>query len=226
MSGIVLYDLCCKAGGCSVGYYRAAKALGKKITIVGVDIEPQPNYPYDFVLGDAVEFLKHNQNCTHIHASPPCQEYTKATANQRKQGKKYTDITEPMSKLMYETGKPGVMENVMQAPIRPDIILRGDVFGLKVIRKRKFELINWWMMQPEFPRLRGKVKDGDFVSVFGNANLQKDCKRLKGFEDQTIIASWKHAMGIDWMSKDYELSNAIPPAYTEYIGIEFFKNGN
>ena len=77
MTEIKLLDLCCKAGGAAMGYKQAADDLGIKITITGIDIEPQPNYPFNFIQADAVEYLRNNwQNYTHVHASPPCQAYS------------------------------------------------------------------------------------------------------------------------------------------------------
>ncbi len=166
---IKLLDLCCKAGGCSVGYYRAAKKLNLDIEIVGVDIAPQPNYPFKFIQADAETYLKQNhQHFTHFHASPPCQKYSNSTATARKNGKVYNDNLEPLTKLFYSLNKPGVIENVMASPVRRDILLRGDMFGLKVIRKRKFELVNWFMLRPGLATLIGQVKLGDFAQVFGN----------------------------------------------------------
>ena len=78
---IKLLDLCAKAGGCSVGYFQSAQDLGFEIEITGIDIEPQPNYPYNFIQTDAVAYLKKNyKKYTHIHASPPCQKYSNSTA--------------------------------------------------------------------------------------------------------------------------------------------------
>jgi DNA (cytosine-5)-methyltransferase 1 len=220
---IKLLDLCCKAGGASMGYYQGAKDLGMEIQIVGIDIEPQPNYPFNFIEADAVEYLERfHKNYTHIHASPPCQMYSNSTAKIRMNGKLYRDNLAEIRELMIQVKKPGVIENVPQAPMAKDLVLRGDMFGLKVLRKRHFELVNWFMMKPGLPTKKGQVKAGDYVSVFGNANLQTGCKRLKGFEDKTIMESWKHAMGCEWMKKDRELAEAIPPAYTRYISHNFF----
>jgi DNA (cytosine-5)-methyltransferase 1 len=218
---IKLLDLCCKAGGCSVGYARAAKALNLDIEIVGVDIAPQPNYPFKFIQADAENYLKkHNQYFTHFHASPPCQKYSNSTATARKNGKVYKDNLEPLTKLFYAINKPGVIENVMASPVRRDIILRGDMFNLKVIRKRKFELVNWFMLRPGLATLVGQVKKGDFAQVVGNG--QKGVTGGVKFKSEynTILEQWSEAMQIDWMTTD-ELREAIPPAYTEYIGMDF-----
>jgi DNA (cytosine-5)-methyltransferase 1 len=226
MIKIKLLDLCCKAGGCSMGYFLAAQDLGLDIEITGVDIEPQPNYSFNFIQADAVEYLKkHWQEYTHIHASPPCQPYTRSTAQFRKKGKIYNDILQEIRVLIIKTGLPGIIENVPQAPIRGDIILRGDLFGLKVIRKRHFELINWFALNPFLGKINGTVRNGDFVSVYGKEGLKgrknnhQPCKFMK----KTVKETWGYAMGIDWMKKGSELAEAIPPAYTRYIGNNFFK---
>ena len=219
---IHLLDLCCKAGGCSVGYKQAANDIGLDIQITGVDIEPQPNYPFNFIQADAVEYLHENwHKYTHVHASPPCQPYSNSTAHLRLKGKVYRDNLVEIREAMLLTGLPGVIENVPSAPIRPDLILRGDMFNLKVLRKRHFELINWWMMNPYMPQKTGSVRDGDYVSVYGKAGIKKSGNNKAAqpkFKQKTIKETWGYAMGIDWMTKDSELAEAIPPAYTRYIG--------
>lgn len=222
---IKLLDLCCKAGGCSVGYAQAAQDLGFDIEITGVDIEPQPNYPFTFVLADAVEYLQQNYTkYTHIHASPPCQLYSVSTAAFRKKGKVYRDCLEEIRNAMLKTNIPCVIENVPTAPVRPDIVLRGDMFGLKVLRKRHFENINWFALNPFLPLKKGSVSDGDYVCVYGKCSIKKSGKYRASqpkFKQRTIKETWKYAMGIDWMKTDKELAEAIPPAYTRYIGRDF-----
>ncbi len=224
---IKLLDLCCKAGGCSMGYHKAALDLGYKIEITGIDIEPQANYPFEFVQADAVEFLKSNwQDYTHLHASPPCQEYSVSTAHLRQKVKIYRDNLDELRELMQKTGLPGVIENVPNAPLRPDIVLRGDMFGLKVLRKRHFELVNWWAMNPVMPKKNGSVAEGDYVSVYGKCGIKKSGKGKAvqpKFKKRTIKETWKYAMGIDWITRDEELAEAIPPEYTRFIGREFFR---
>lgn len=209
-----------------MGYFLAAKDLGFNIEITGVDIEPQPNYPFNFVQADASDFFISNwKHFSHVHASPPCQKYSNATAHQRANGKVYRDNLDELRLLITESKLPGVIENVPTAPLRPDIVLRGDMFGLKVLRKRHFELINWFAMNPIMPLKKGTVYDGDYVSVYGKAGIKKSSKYRAAqpkFKKRTIKETWQYAMGIDWMTKDTELAEAIPPAYTRYIGRDFF----
>lgn len=222
---IKLLDLCCKAGGCSVGYYMAAQALGLNIQIVGVDKDQQPDYPFTFVQADAVKYLQNNLDQFDIfHASPPCQKHSVSTAPHRKNGKQYPDIIEPLRQLIAQTQKPGIIENVPTAPVRPDVVLTGNMFGLKVLRKRHFELLNWFMLNPYLPEKVGSVKAGDYACVFGKAAYRKSKgDAMPKFKQSTVVKTWGYAMGIDWMTKDTDLAEAIPPAYTQYIGVELLK---
>lgn len=85
---------------------------------------------------------------TYIHASPPCQLYSNSTAVAKSKNpeKEYSNICVDIKDYLRSINKPSVIENVLQAPIRNDIVLNGDMFRLKVLRSRKFELNNWFMM--------------------------------------------------------------------------------
>lgn len=225
MGKIKLLDLFCKAGGCSVGYYRAGCSMGHEIEIVGVDIEDQPNYPYTFVKSDAIDYLdQHGRDYTHIHASPPCQQFSRGSAPARKKGKVYdVSLITKIRGWMEDRGMPGVIENVVSAPVRPDLLLNGTMFGLKVIRHRKFELVNWFCMSPGSGQIKRRaVVDGDYISVFGNGAMKSKSGVEFKIPGSTVKEKWMNAMAIDWMSMR-ELREAIPPAYTEYIGKQFFK---
>lgn len=224
---IRLIDMYCGAGGCSMGYYMAALDLKLEIEIIGVDRKPQPNYPFKFVQADALEYFMENMSqFTHVHASPPCQKFTPATHYLRARGQHYDDYLEETRALIELSKLPGVIENVPASPVRPDIMLRGDMFGLKVLRKRHFETINWFMMNPGMPRKQGSAWEGDYVTVYGKGGYKRSGRRpkkLPKFQKNTVVETWKYAMGIWWMKKDTELSQAIPPAYTRYIGNQFFR---
>ena len=211
----LLLDTFCKAGGCSMGYHRAG------FDVVGVDISPQPNYPFEFFQMDAIEFIeKHGHKFDIIHASPPCQGYSRSTGQFRKNGKVYPDLIVPTRDALIKTGKPYIIENVPSAPIIPDIKLCGEMFGLLVIRWRWFELGGGiFMLQPGKPQIKKKmVRNGERVSVFGNGNYRKSKNdKMPLFKKESVRATWSHAMGIDWMTV-LELSEAIPPVYTEFIG--------
>ncbi len=202
-----LLDLFSGAGGCAVGYHRAGFT-----EIVGVDIKPQPRYPFQFVQGDALEYLAaHGREFDAIHASPPCQGFSAMTAKHAK--KNHPDLVGPAREFLIKTGKPYIIENVPGAPLRTPVILCGTFFGLRVLRHRLFES-NVFLFAPAQSCThppRGAVgragyadnkKVGDWISVAGH---------------HPNLAASSFAMGIDWMNKD-EISQAIPPAYTEYIG--------
>lgn len=200
-----LLDLYCKAGGASVGY---ACSPGSGFEIVGVDIAPQKNYPFKFIQGDALEFLeKHGHEFDFIHASPPCQRYSNI-AKQFKVHTNYPDLVEPTRKLLIATGKPYVIENVVGAPLINPVMLCGSMFELKVRRHRLFEA-NFCIPQPKCDH----KSQGRVVQVNGHSggSSKRDGIKFGSVDD------WKKAMDINWMT-GAELAEAIPPAYTEYIG--------
>lgn len=196
-----LLDLCCKAGGASMGYHNAG------FEVVGVDIEPQRHYPFEFHQGDALTYLaEHGHEFDALAGSPPCQAWTLA---QRIQGRTHPDLIEPMRRLFQESGLPYVIENVEGAPLLNPIMLCGAMFpGLGTYRHRLFES-NIPIQVPAHPehkvpttKMGRTPKPGEFMHVVGN---------FSG------VAQAKAAMGIGWMVRD-ELREAIPPAYTEFIG--------
>lgn len=203
-----LLDLFCGAGGAAMGYKRAG------FDVVGVDCAPQPNYPFEFHQRDALEFLVVNhRDFDAIHASPPCQGYSALGKGTNGNSHKHPQLLDETRQLLTQTGLPWVIENVPQAPINNRITLCGEMFGLGVIRHRWFES-NFLIMQPEHIPHRGlvrgwrhgKMQDGPYLAVYGRGGY-------KGTLDE-----WREAMGIDWMTRVSEFNNAIPPAYTEYIG--------
>lgn len=203
--GMRLLDLFCGAGGAAMGYYRAGFT-----EIVGIDIEPQPRYPFTFVRADALEYLAaHGHEFDAIHASPPCQAYSVMTKTAKSQDN-HPDLVARTRELLKQTDKPYIIENVVNAPLQNPLLLCGTMFGLKVVRHRLFETspLIWF---PPFacchdtggiPRQNRGISPKGFISIAGHIN-------------NTSYA--RLAMGIDWMTGD-ELSQAIPPAYTEWIG--------
>jgi DNA (cytosine-5)-methyltransferase 1 len=202
-----LLDLFCGAGGAAVGYHLAG------FDVVGVDIKPQPRYPFLFVLGDA---LRVNDYLTWwdfdaIHASPPCQGYT-TMANRH--GSDYPKLIGTVRDALQRWGGPYVIENVPGArremidPIR----LYGEQFALRVHRPRLFESNIPFVAPPKASRQR------DVVAVYGKNDGRRVWTRKDGTELRVAnIETAKAGMGIDWMTWD-ELREAIPPAYTEHIG--------
>lgn len=193
-----LLDLFCGAGGASVGYYRAG------FEVVGVDIKSQPHYPFEFHQADALKFPLSGYDA--YHASPPCQKYTQMLNHGLTSRAKFPDLIAAIRKKLISTNKPYIIENVPGAPLLNPIMLCGEMFSLRVTRHRYFET-NTLLPQPEHLKHQGtgirKQNDGGYYyRVYGH---------------ETGKASWGAAMGVDWM-KNPELTQAIPPAYTEYIG--------
>lgn len=204
-----LLDLFCGAGGASAGYHRAG------FDVVGVDIKPQPHYPFEFVQGDAIDVLDAYPDWARsfdaIHASPPCQKFTAYRRRGGGVGDGYPDLVDPVRYRLTGIGLPWVIENVAHSPVRPYVHLCGSSFGLDVQRHRWFET-NVPMMSP--PCVHG-IWTPRFPSATNRKNLRRTVE----------IGAWRiplpvqqHAMDIDWMSLD-ELTEAIPPAYTDYIGL-------
>lgn len=202
MSGPRLLDLFCCAGGAAMGYHRAG------FEVVGVDIAPQPNYPFEFVQADALHYLaQHWQEFDAVHASPPCQRYSAMAACRPGLAETYPDLVPPTRALLELTGLPYVIENVPRAPLRPDLMLCGQMVGLPLYRHRIFES-NVHLWQPEHPKhvipasKAGHWKPGTIMSISGNVSP---------------MAHARAAMGIDWTTRA-ELAESIPPAYSELIG--------
>jgi DNA (cytosine-5)-methyltransferase 1 len=195
-------DLFCGAGGAAMGLHRA----WSDAEIVGVDIHPQPRYPFTFVQADALRPPFDLKEFDFIWASPPCQNYSLAASEWRKRGYVYPDLVEPVREMLKASGMPYVIENVERAPLNNPVLLCGSMFGLKTYRHRLFEsnqVIGFQLCQPHVKQVKmGRPhKEGDMISIAGH---------FPG------LAYAKKAMGIDWMNKA-ELAEAIPPAYSEYI---------
>jgi DNA (cytosine-5)-methyltransferase 1 len=207
-----LLDLFCGAGGCSVGYHRAG------FDVVGVDINPQPNYPFEFIQADvaawasvSAEFLRGLEYRTFdaIHASPPCQAYIRS-GNVAKDGR-HPDLISPTRGLLQATGLPWVIENVPGAPIRADALLCGSMFGLEVRRHRLFEF-SWNEPLLTWPCCHNRKVTG----VYGNPHGASGAASGMLPSD---LKTWSRAMDINWMTTA-ELADAIPPAYTQFIGAQ------
>jgi DNA (cytosine-5)-methyltransferase 1 len=216
-----LLDLFCGAGGCAKGYHAAG------FDVVGVDISSQPAYPFEFQLDDALNVLDGLLNGDRwsqhplsdfdaIHASPPCQAYTQLAAVNAKLGRKqkHAKLIAPTRELLKQTGLPYVIENVVGAELVDPVRVCGTSFGLPLRRHRLFEsnvdlvgttCAHHLFTKPKYWtgwRPNGEHRLSTVVQVYGNAGGKHE---------------WPAAMGIDWMTND-EMSEAVPPAYTEWIG--------
>jgi DNA (cytosine-5)-methyltransferase 1 len=198
-----LLDLFCGAGGCSVGYHRAG------FDVVGVDNRPQPHYPYEFVQADALEFPLDRFDA--IHASPPCQTYSAYRRKGMGVGDGYPDLIADMRHRLIRALVPWVIENVPGAPLRDPIQLCGSSFGLDVRRHRLFESNFGLLLAPP-------CAHGQQAPRFAPATNRTNPRRTVEIGVWRIpLATQQTAMGIDWMTLP-ELSQAIPPAYTQWIG--------
>jgi DNA (cytosine-5)-methyltransferase 1 len=213
-------DLFCKAGGTSMGLHRAG------FEVTGVDIEPQKRYPFEFVLGDALEYVRqHGHEYDLIVAGPPCQLYS-VTASLSNGN--HPDLVGATREALTATGKPYIIENVPGAPLFNPIMLCGTMFpGLRVIRHRLFECspMIWFPPAPcqhigrTEPAFHGdKAKHPDYKKKSPLKLYQYITVAGKGFNTD----AGRIAMNIDWMSQN-ELSQAIPPAYTEWLGKQMLK---
>ncbi len=200
-----LLDLFCGAGGAGMGYHRAG------FEVVGVDFNPQKNYPFEFHQADALEYLEaHGHEFDAIHASPPCQAYS-VTKSLHKND--HPELVPQVRALLIATGKPFVIENVVGAPLLNPLILCGSMFPeLRVYRHRLFECnpaiwfppaaCNHSFSMPPSKGTYHTLDKQEYITCVGH-NFQAEAGRI--------------AMGTDWMTRD-EIAQAIPPAYTEYIG--------
>ncbi|MFD7228868.1 SAM-dependent methyltransferase [Streptomyces sp. NPDC059881] len=199
-----LLDTFCCQGGASMGYHLAG------FEVIGVDIAPQPRYPFTFVRADAVEFIReHGAEFDVIHASPPCQHDSEC---QRIQGNTHPDLIAPTRDALETTSRPWVMENVRGAvpKLREPVMLCGQMFRLANYRHRYFETGGGFhLTQPGHPahlvpqakmgRPVLRAHYGQFVGNFSGVDLAR------------------RVLGVPWMNRD-GIRECIPPAYTEWIG--------
>jgi DNA (cytosine-5)-methyltransferase 1 len=196
-NGLRVLDLCCGAGGLSMGYYLAG------FDVVGVDIRPQPNYPFTFHQADGLEYCAdHGHTFDLVHGSWPCERYATVT-RWRGNPETHPDLVGPGREVMQATGRPWVIENVPETAtagvLRPDYLLCGTQFGLNVRRHRAFE-----------------------TSWGGGGDLVPPCWHRKGllaFEHKGERA-YADAMGCTWMT-NLEARKAVPPAYTQWVAAQF-----
>lgn len=210
-----LLDLYCGAGGAGMGYHQAG------FEVIGVDIEPQPNYPFKLIQADVIGLTPEQivGRFDVIHASPPCLAHSnisKVSLND------HQDLIPETRELLEAAGLPYVIENVVGAPLIDPTMLCGSSFGLRLQRHRLFESSvplpelscehAWQERHRPYLRYTSKSRGGQptptgVVSIYGGQQM--------AIKDPKLAACV--AMGIDWMTQ-VELRDAIPPAYTRYIG--------
>lgn len=224
----ILLDLFCGAGGCAKGYQQAG------FYVVGVDIRSQPRYCGDeFIMGDALEYLRTADLSRYaaIHASPPCQAYT--TLKTMHNAREHPDLVGPVRGMLQESGKPYVIENVPGAPMENYVVLCGSMFGLgcdnaELRRHRLFEVRPPILLTPPCNHGWNEQIIGIYGAKVRNVAREKQHyaqdRQTRGAPIGVVLPNRLgfESMGIDWMSIS-ELSQAIPPAYTRFIGEHLMK---
>jgi DNA (cytosine-5)-methyltransferase 1 len=196
-----ILDLFCAAGGAGMGYARAG------FEVVGVDIDPQPRYPFAFVQADALEYLlEHGHEFDAIHASPPCQRWSDAGTS-RALGDEHPDLLNPVREILAAGSIPYVLENIMGAPMPESFVLCGTTFGLPIIRHRRFEWNLPYQLIPNACPARGKDRSARHGGTYPYASGSWE----RAWREHVIPAVWP------WMNAR-EAGLAIPPAYTEWLG--------
>lgn len=196
-----ILDTFCGAGGAGFGYHLAG------FEVVGVDIAPQKHYPFEFHQADALEYIaEYGREFDAIHASPPCQGYSRMRFLPWLKDKKYPLLIEKTREILQASGKFWVIENVMDAPLAGGVLC-GASLGFPLSRHRRFETNVFFLFPvcPGHPIIQsGKAVMATKYRGHGITGVYKD------YDANT-------SLGIDWMTKD-ELAQAIPPAYTKFIG--------
>jgi DNA (cytosine-5)-methyltransferase 1 len=203
----VILDLFCGAGGASMGYHYAG------FDVVGVDIEPQPNYPFEFVQADAMEFDLRGFDA--IHASPPCQAYSDL-ALRNGADREYPRLIAPIRGRLINAGVPYIIENVEGAPLLNPVMLCGVMFeGLRVVRHRLFET-SFAVIEPPHEAHPLVFTHDKRKKHYGQLDQSTSFIQVTGGGNSTAENA-RDAMGINWMTKA-ELNQAIPPCFTQYLG--------
>ncbi|MEU7200106.1 SAM-dependent methyltransferase [Streptomyces sp. NPDC045470] len=209
-NGLRVLDAFCCAGGMAMGFYLAG------FEVVGVDIEPQPDYPFTFCQGDAVDFIsRFGADFDVIHGSPPCQAWTPLNAYNHKS---YPELIAPAREAMRAAGRPYVIENVEAArcELRGPVRLCGPMFGLRMYRHRLFET--------SFP-LREPAHPTHTAVCTRNCYLPTSERPFMTITGGRHSRAWQRAaaeaMGTPWITTIRGVCEAIPPAYARWIGEQF-----
>ena len=239
MSGPRLLDLFCGAGGAAMGYHRAG------FDVVGVDINPQPRYPFEFHQADAVDLLRDIAGCRDlpgfyevdaIHASPPCQFFS--TMSAMPNAREHVDLLTPTREWLARMTVPWVIENVPGAPLNAappslfsdtsGVTLCGSMFGLTAdFDGTTYELRRHRLFESNVPLAQPACRHRYPVIGFYGDHARTRQRTVAGHRDRggditgldRKMPLVRDLMGIDWMRWD-EAVLAIPPAYTEFIGMQ------
>ena len=203
MSRPRLLDLFCGAGGAAAGYAAAG------FEVVGVDIRPMPRFPFEFHEADALTYPLAGFDV--IHASPPCQRYSKSVSRRARATR--PDLIAPIRDRLRASGRLYVIENVPGAPLLDPVTYCGSSFGLAVRRHRLFES-NVSLVAPPCDHAGQPV----VLGVYGTGGPDNRANRPGGGGRKVAGADAAAALGIDWTTDQRRLSQAIPPAYTEHLG--------
>lgn len=210
-----LLDLFCGGGGAGSGYALA----GWHIT--GVDLHDQPEYPGEFILGDALDYLEaHGHTYDAIHASPPCQGYsakirTRSSRWSLTAGRDEPRLITTTRTLLARTGRPWVIENIIGArhAMAASLLLCGTMFGLPIQRHRIFECSHL-IMAPAHGPCHGVAKRFAAARGWDYRDMRATGKgRRAGTAER-----WSEILGIRHPMRLAQLAEAIPPAYTHFIG--------
>ncbi|MER6508257.1 DNA cytosine methyltransferase [Nonomuraea sp. NPDC001636] len=207
-NGLRLLDLYCCAGGAGMGYHLAG------FEVTGVDIAPQPRYPFAFIQANALDVLEDRTflaGFDFIHASPPCQGHSPLNAYNHKD---YPDLIPATRQALRKAGRPYVIENVIQAPLIDPVVLCGAMFGLRLYRHRAFEVGGGFAFTaPPHPQHHARCvrngylpSEGQFMTITG------------GRHSEAWRAKASEVMRVPWTRTIREVCEAIPPAYTHHIG--------
>jgi DNA (cytosine-5)-methyltransferase 1 len=243
---MIALDLFCGAGGASKGLLN-----GGFDRVIGVDLVNQKEY-FDmasFCQADAFDVLEDTgkfltdmnyfgniSDFDFIWASPPCQAYSYGTQKARNLGKTYPDLVGKTREALLKTGKPFVIENVVGAPLRRDLMLCGEMFDLRIIRHRIFECNGFKPAQILHKKHKLNVWNGSAIGVwsggrpgcFGDKEKRKYYITVAGHggnkaKGNTTLKSWQDAMEIPWIKTKKTLAQCVPPKYSEYIAKEFIR---
>ena len=224
MKKFIALDLFCGGGGACLGMQQAG------FEVVGIDIKQHLNYPGEFIQADVLNLPVDIMDFDLIWASPPCQKFSMALNHANHCRKNHPNLI-PEIRLLIDGHPYTVIENVPQAPLRPDLTLWGPQLGLGptddydgLWRKRTFELSFWCWSLP-----RPKMEKGRYVSITKSMGSNSHFyRRAQGKRGTLHPIEYKHAMGIPICSKmsRKEVGEAVPPPYAKYIADEVFKHLN